>query len=735
MQSKAAVLAVTAVSAAGDATNPIAKVLQMIDDLAAKVIAEGEASHKVYNEFEKFCVDRHDQITPEIKTGTSEIAALQAAIGEANAKISTASSQIEELASSIAQDEKDLKEATGIRNKEHTDFIAVEKDLATTIDMLERTTAVLERDVAAVSGGSSFAQFKGANGLVQALQALVAGEQMSSADGKKLTALIQAHDDQSDEDAAFGAPASAIHNSGTQIDGSVLDTLQGLLDSSQEQLDSARKAETQAKNNYDMKKQSLEDEVKYASADLAEAKKIAAASKEAKAAAEGDLAVTTKALSEDKADLAGVHQECMTKASAYETEVTSRGEELKALATAKKIIQEATSGRSYSRGGQDFAQMDSFLQLRSSSKGNKIVHMLKDAAKAEKDKSLAQLASRAESALRMSVSTGEDPFVKIKEMTQDMIQKLEDEQAADATQEAFCQKEMKETKAKKEDKAADVEKLSVKKEQKEANSVKVKEEVVAIQKELTELAAAQVQMNQLRAEEKAAADAATPELKKGIKGLQLALKTLKDYYAKAGDAAHGDNSGASGGIIALLETAETDFIRNLNEIVAEEDMAAADYARQTKENDLTKLAKEADVKYKTKEAASLDKYASDLGTDLAGATDELDAVNSAWDTLQGQCIQMPSTYEERQQHRKDEIARLEGTLEALKEQEDAGAEAEPAAEEAAAPAEAAAAPAEGAAPAEAAAEPAEAAAAPAEPAAEPALVQVSTHLRGVTKHA
>merc|ERR1719440_1161741 len=204
-------------------------------------------------------------------------------------------------------------------------------------------------------------------------------------------------------------------------------------------------------------------------------------------------------------------------------------------------------------------------------------------------------------------------------------------------------------------------------------------------------------MNSLRAEEKAACDAATPELKKGIKGLQLALKTLKDYYAKAADAAHGDNSGASGGIIALLETAETDFIRNLNEITAEEEMAAAAYEQQTKENDLVKLAKEADVKYKTKEAASLDKYASDLATDLSGATEELDAVNSAWATLQAQCVQMPSTYEERQQKRKDEITRLEGTLAALKEQEDAGAE-----------------------------EAAEAAAAPAEPAAEPALVQVST---------
>ena len=48
---------------------------------------------------------------------------------------------------------------------------------------------------------------------------------------------------------------------------------------------------------------------------------------------------------------ASLHHECMTKASAYETKVSSRGEKLKAFATAKKIIKEATS----------FVQTDSFV--------------------------------------------------------------------------------------------------------------------------------------------------------------------------------------------------------------------------------------------------------------------------------------------------------------------------------------------------------------------------------------
>jgi len=483
---------------------------------------------------------------------------------------------------------------------------------------------------------------------------MVGAEQMSVADGEKLTALIQAQSDQSDDDAAFGAPAAAVHESKS---GGIVDTLQGLLDTANEQLESARKEEVQAKQNFDMKKQSLEDEIKYASADLAESKKAVALNTENKAIAEGDLAVTTKALNGDKADLAGVHQECMTKASAYEAEVSARAEELKALATAKKIIVEATS----------LAQTESFLQ-ESSSKGSQVIHMLKKLASDEKSKSLAQLASRAASALRIGSAAGEDPFVKIREMTQDMIDKLESAQAQDATQKAFCDKELKETKAKKEDKEADVEKLSTKKEQKEAQSAKLKEQVAALQKELTEIASTQVEMTNLRSEEKMAVEAATPDLKKAIKGLQLAIKTLKDYYQNAGDAAHGSSGGAGGGIIALLETAETDFIRNLNEMVAEEEMAAAAYETHTKENELTKQAKEADVKYKTKEAVSLDKAASDLGSDLSGVQDELDAVNSAWSTLQSQCIAKPESYEERKKRREAEIARLQDTLEVLESQ-------------------------------------------------------------------
>merc|ERR1719497_119565 len=89
------------------------------------------------------------------------------------------------------------------------------------------------------------------------------------------------------------------------------------------------------------------------------AKKDLGASAEIKSVAEGDLSAASKDLAEDINTLATLHQDCMKAAEDFEAETKSRGEELKALATAKKVITETTSGAadlSYSFGQTSFLQ-------------------------------------------------------------------------------------------------------------------------------------------------------------------------------------------------------------------------------------------------------------------------------------------------------------------------------------------------------------------------------------------
>merc|ERR1719310_1640790 len=125
---------------------------------------------------------------------------------------------------------------------------------------------------------------------------------------------------------------------------------------------------------------------------------------------------------------------------------------------------------------------------------------VRDLAQKQKSPAMAQLASRMLSAMRSG--HGADIFAKVKGLIQDMIEKLQAEAEADATEKAFCDKEMAETEAKKSDKEDAIAKLSTQIDSMTAKSAKLKEEVATLQKELSALAKAQAEMDKLRAEEK-----------------------------------------------------------------------------------------------------------------------------------------------------------------------------------------------------------------------------------------
>merc|ERR1719172_102271 len=266
--------------------------------------------------------------------------------------------------------------------------------------------------------------------------------------------------------------------------------------------------------------------------------------------------------------------------------------------------------------------------------------------------------------MRGSRRTGEDPFAKIKGLIRDMIEKLLQEAEADATEKAFCDKEMHETETKKADKEATIEKLSTKIDSNNARSAKLKEEVATLQAELSALAKAQAEMDKLRAEEKAAFDTNSAEMEKGIKGVKLALKVLNEYYAKEGKA-HSSADGAGSGIIGLLEVCESDFTKGLAEMTSVEQTAVSEYERVSKENAITKAMKDQDVKYKTKEAKGLDKDTSEANADRAGVQTELDAVNQYYKGIQARCVAKAETYSERVKRREAEIAGLKEALSIL----------------------------------------------------------------------
>lgn len=658
-------LIVIGLAATGQAeqANPVQKTVELLSSLESKILQEGKDAQKLFAEFSENCEETSANLQYDIKTGKGEVAELKAAIEQETATMNTLNAKIEDLAANIAKSEADLAAATKVRETDSADFAAEEKDLLETINTIERAVAIIEREMS--SSGASMLQLRGSTSITQALKTMVEASMFSTADASRLTALVQTSDSSSDDSENMGAPDPTVYENQS---GGIVETLNSLKDKAQDQLDAARKAETESLRAYELLKQSLEDSMKFDNKDMSAAKKNLGEAGEAKSTAEGDLEVTAKALAADVKDLADLHGECMKKAQSYEDETKSRGEELKALAEAKKVVKETTGGAeslTYS-----FTQQSSFLQVarsKASSDVNfKAIRFVRELAHKHGDTALAQLASRMVSAIRFGSTGGEDPFAKVKGLISEMLERLEQEAEADATKQAWCEKETAETETTKAEKSAEIEKLSAKIDSATARNAQLKNEIAAAQKALAELAASQAAMDKLRQEEKAQYDANKPEMEAGLEGVKLALKILNEYYAKE-DKAHeaADSTGDSTGIIGLLEVVESDFSKGLAEMVADEESAAAEYDQQTKENEITKATTEKDVEYKTKESAGLEQALAELSSDREGVQSELDAALEYLKKLEDQCIAKPDTYEMRKARREAEIAGLKEALEIL----------------------------------------------------------------------
>jgi len=655
-------------------SDPLGKVFELMADLSAKITKEGEEEAKAFNDYVEWCDDAAANLHNEIKTGAKKQEELEATIASCKADIEANSVKIEELSGAIAADEKELKEATAVREKEVATFEASEAELVDAIDTLDRAVGILQKEMS--KNPAALAQVDATNldSVIKGLDAVINAASFSAQDQQKLTALVQQRSGSDDEE--LGAPAAAVYKTHST---SIFDVLEDMKEKAETQLADLRKAESNTKHQYNMLKQSLEDEIEADTKDMNEEKSLKAASEEQQANAEGDLAETVKELKKDKASLEVASNTCMQVAADHEATVKSRNEELNAIATAEKVLKETSGGaveQSYS-----FVQLSSRLQSRADLKNAEVVNMVKKLAKTHHSSALAQLASRIGAVMRYGETDGADVFAKVKGLISDMIAKLEKEADEDATEKAYCDEEMSKTEAKKTELEGVISRLTSKIDLAAAKSAELKGEVKTLQAELATLSKEQAEMDSIRAEEKAAFDKAKAELELGITGVQKALGVLKDYYQ--GSAAllqggfdafmqqpaqpkkHSKASGAGGSIIDILEVVESDFTKNLAAEETEEADAIAVYEKTTQDNKLATTMKSQDVKYKTKEYKGLDKSISELSGDRDTTNTELSAVLDYYAKIKDRCVAKPESYEERKARREAEINGLKEALEIL----------------------------------------------------------------------
>merc|ERR1719327_2604092 len=255
---------------------------------------------------------------------------------------------------------------------------------------------------------------KDIDSLVHTLSTVIDAASLSLHDKQKLVALAQSGEDE-DESDDVGAPAPEAYKGHSE---NIIDVLEHLKQKAEQQLDEARREETNTKHNYELLKQSLEDQMKTETKDMSDAKSLKANAEETKATAEGDLTVAQKELADATSVLASMEGDCQATARDHEVSLKTRAEELEALASAIKAISEMTSGAvelTYSssvlqlgRGGA----VGSVIRSRADLANFEVVNLIRKLAREQHSPALTQLAGRISAAMCSGVTAGADPFTK-----------------------------------------------------------------------------------------------------------------------------------------------------------------------------------------------------------------------------------------------------------------------------------------------------------------------------------
>jgi len=673
-------------SKSNELTDPLGKVNDLLAKMKAKIEADAVAEDKTYEEFVAWCHTAAHNLHAEIAHYEKLKEKQEAKIEELASDIEVAVSHVEELSGAISTNQAELDQATAIRAKEQADFAATEKELIEASDAVSRAISIISTEMAKNPAALAQIDKTSITTLLQSIGDVVDAAGVSSSDRQKLLAFAQSG--QSSEESELGAPAGATYASQSS---DIVNVLESLNDKAQDELAAARKVESDSKHNFNMMRQSLQDQMAADTKDMNAQKKAKEDAEDEKAKTEGDLAITVPDLEDDRKSLKQFSSDCMQSAGDHEATVVARAEELKVITEAIQILKEEAAGAGeisraiFSKYSfvQTASMTKSTMRTRADLANTEVAAMVKKLAREQHSAALTQLASQISIVVKYGEHDGADPFKKIKGLISQMIAKLAKEAEAEATEKAWCDEQMGKTEAKKADLEHDHAKLVAKIDQAVARSTELKEDLTTLHEEVALLAEVVAELPRIRGEEHANFVKAKTDLTSGMNGVHRIAESLSKYYGRSGinSAAliqggiqqpappklskHEKSDKAGANILEILDVVESDFASTLTKEEMQEADAQAEFDKIFKTKRDCKLTKEKDLHYKKQELVALEKQISELANDRESVGSELSAVLEYYAAVKGRCVAQPETYEARKARREAEIDGLKQALATL----------------------------------------------------------------------
>jgi uncharacterized coiled-coil protein SlyX len=688
-----------AVAARNKKTAAVNKVISMLEDLRSQVLKEGEAEAKTYNTFSCWVKSTSADKQEAIAKGTDDKASLSATIESLASKRKELDEKIATLEGDISTAKKTMDSATAESNTALATYEKNEADLAGALAALKGAIKELK-----ASKNPSLLQLQGISKTVS--QAMI----MADALGLDVSGLSMLQQE---------PPEVEMENYKFHSDG-IIKTLEKLLGDFISEKTSVDADEVKRVQDYHVLMQEQTDIVAAKEKELTDTQKQKSEAQEEMAENSAALTTTSANLLDDQEYLKELFEISSSKAKTWDQRSRVRADELSALTTAIKIIQEQVAAKTsastirFSQSGvtirlanavatnenameaieasaeeaEDGAPVG-FLQKvqisRHEPEGNAIkgreavADLLRSKGKQLQSKLLSSLA------LEVANQASEDVFAKVKVLIQELIERLLTESANEATHKGWCTKAIKDAEQKRGYAADEIADLNAQLGEAEAKFDKLKEQLTILEKEISDLNTSRAHAEKIRDEEKAENKATVDEAQEGLTAVQEAITILTRFYAEAakgtvdmslaqgpaddapdagfesGEAYKG-LGGSEDGVVGMLQVIEGDFVRTIKETEKAEVQAEEDHLGY-----MTESGKSLAEKEESKKETS--KYHDDTELAIQKDNESLTSQNTLLKQsiqelleLKPACIDTGMSYQDRVAHREEEIEALKKAL-------------------------------------------------------------------------
>jgi len=674
------------------------KVITMLEDLQAQVLAEGEKEAASYNTFSCWCKDATKEKTEEISTGEDDKGTLEANIGGLNTKRDNLDADIDRYEKAIDKAEKEMKDAKKTRKGELAVYEDQAADLSGALAGLDGAIEVLKS-----SKKPSFIQMQKVLKTVQTASALA--DALGLKKGNGITAFLQQNPAVEMEDYKFHSD-------------SVIDTLENLKKDFRTEKQNLDSDEVTAVSEFDRYIQGKLDFVKRKNSNMEDAKKMKSKTISDIASNSDELTTTSADLLDNKEYLSQTAKMCVNTAKTWDVRSKVRQDELSALVAATTIVKEsvktkisAASVRFAQMGvsvrvakamTQDQDAMESVEAEAEAAEGKAPIGFLQRLVQRHTPKSNldqgrdavvdllrtqgAKLHSTLLSQLASQITA--DPFIKIKKLIQDLIERLLTEAANESNQKGWCDKATADATQKRDYASDAVSEANGQMAEFEARRNKLTEQIDVLEKEIQDLKDRREEATKIRKEEHEENAATVLEADAGLEAVSQAIDILDKFYKTVAKTkvdlsltqedpvapgagfdigeAYTGAGGEAGGILGMLDVIKSDFERTTSVTQKAEKAAESEFQDFMTESGKSKVEKEMAFSQKTDQRDATVQDLAEADENLKAESKLLNLAIGELLDLKPTCIDTGMSYDERVSRREDEIEGLKKALCVLK---------------------------------------------------------------------